>query len=233
MRLTAFAAAWIMSLCLLSFPAASAQTIPTRTLSVIGTGEVHVVPDTAIVTVGVASDADTASAALRTSSAAISKMLDSIHSSGIDAKDVKTSSLSLEPRYYHPRSSGPDRSRVIGYTAINNLTIRVRDLTKLGNLLDSATAAGANRIEGIRFLVAHQQGLLDQARKQAIKNAKDKADLYAREAGFSLGRIQSLTEEGVSGPIAPMAMARISSVPIQSGEVTLSARVHVVWEITY
>jgi hypothetical protein len=111
----------------------------------------------------------------------------------------------------------------------------VRDPAKLGDLLDKITAAGANRIDGIEFVVSNQEARLDEARRMAVADAKDKADLYARAAGFTLGKVMNLTEESTPSP-RPMARAMSSAsgaapVPVEAGEMTLSVRVRVVWSL--
>jgi uncharacterized protein YggE len=224
----------------LAHSSASAQTVPAqaapaRTLNIVGTAEVHAVPDAALVAIGVVTESDTAAAALKANSAAVTKVLDAIRSFGVEAKDLQTRGLSLEARYYRPDKPSPtDRPRIIGYTAADEVTVRARDLVKLGDLLDKVTVAGANRIDGIEFVVSNQEGLLDEARRKAVADAKDKADLYAGAAGFALGKVMSLTEESVPSP-RPMARAMVASeaapVPVAAGEVTLSVRVRVVWSL--
>jgi len=117
------------------------------------------------------------------------------------------------------------------------VALRVRDLAKLGDLLDKVTVAGANRIDGIDFIVSNQEALLDEARRKAVADAKDKADLYARAAGFTLGKVINLVEEGTPSP-RPMARAAApglamaaTPVPVEAGEMTLSMRVRVVWSL--
>jgi uncharacterized protein YggE len=217
----------------LSISPASAQTAPARTLTIAGTAETHAVPDAALVSTGVVTEGETAAAALKANSAALVKVIDAIRAVGVEPKDMQTSGLSLEARYYRPdKPSATDRPRIIGYTAANEVTLRVR---KLGDLLDKVTVAGANRIDGIVFIVSNQEGLLDEARRKAVADAKDKADLYAQAAGFTLGKVMSLTEESVPSP-RPMARAMAVSgaavpVPVEAGEMTLSVRVRVVWSL--
>ncbi|MEA3067488.1 MAG: uncharacterized protein QOK41_895 [Sphingomonadales bacterium] len=228
----ALTAALIVSV--LSISPASAQTAPARTLNIAGNAEVHAVPDAALVSTGVVSESETAAAALKANSAALAKVIDAIRASGVEPKDLQTSGLSLEPRYYRPdKPSATDRPRIIGYTAANEVTLRVRDLGKLGDLLDKVTVAGANRIDGIGFIVSNQESLLDEARRKAVADAKDKADLYARAAGFTLGKVMSLTEESVPSPrpMVARAMAASAPVPVEAGEMTLSVRVRVVWSL--
>lgn len=210
-----------------------------RTLSIEGTAELHVAPDTALVAAGVVAEADTAAAALTANSAALAKAIEAIRGFGIESKDLQTAGLSLTPRYYRPDKPTPnDRPRIIGYTASNEVTARVHDLGKLGDLLDKITLAGINRIDGISFVVSNQDRLLDEARQNAVADAKRKADLYATSGGFALGRIMTLTEESAPTirPVmlraaAPMAAPPPVAVPVEAGEATLSVRVHVVWSL--
>jgi uncharacterized protein YggE len=215
---------------------ASAQTASARTLNIAGSGEVHAAPDAALISTGVVTEGDTAAAALRANSAAVAKVVDAIRSFGVEAKDVQTIGLSLEPRYYRPdKPSTTDKPHIIGYTAANAITVRVRDLGKLGDLIDKVAVAGANRIDGIQFIVSNQEGLLDEARRKAVTDAKDKADLYARAAGFTLGKVMSLTEESGSPVPRPLgraaAMSAAAPVPVEAGEMTLSVRVRLVWSL--
>jgi uncharacterized protein YggE len=224
---------------LLPLSPAGAQTPPARTLSLAGNGEVHAVPDAALVSAGVVSEGDTAAAALKANSTALAKVVEVIHAAGVEGKDMQTSGLSLQARYYRPDKPSPtDRPRIIGYTAVNQVALRVRDLAKLGDLLDKVTIAGANRVDGIDFIVTNQEALLDEARRKAVADARDKADLYARTAGFMLGKVMSLLEESTPSP-RPMARAAPSGyasmaaapVPVEAGEMTLSMRVRVVWSL--
>lgn len=226
----------VLSLNVLPALAQAPSAPPARTLSVDGSAEMHIAPDTALVTTGVTTEGDTAAAALVANSAALAKVIAAIRAFGVEPKDLQTSTLSLTPRYYRPeKPTAADRPRIIGYTASNEVTARVHDLDKLGDLLDKVTLAGANRIDGIAFAVANQEGLLDEARRKAVADAKRKADLYAAAGGFTLGRIMTLSEE--SAPSFRPLMARAApapaavAVPVEAGEATLSVRVHVVWSL--
>ncbi|HEY4405031.1 MAG TPA: SIMPL domain-containing protein [Xanthobacteraceae bacterium] len=221
---------------LFSIAPVAAQTVPPRTLNIAGNAEVHAVPDAALVSTGVVTEGETAAAALKANSAALAKVVEAIRSSGVESKDLQTSGLSLQARTYRPeKPTANDRPRIVGYTAANQVTLRVRDPAKLGDLLDKITAAGANRIDGIEFVVSNQEARLDEARRMAVADAKDKADLYARAAGFTLGKVMNLTEESTPSP-RPMARAMSSAsgaapVPVEAGEMTLSVRVRVVWSL--
>jgi hypothetical protein len=228
----------LLSALFLAHSPASAQTAPApspRTLNIVGNAELHAAPDAAVVMIGVLTESDTAAAALKANSTTLAKVVEAIRSFGVEAKDLQTSGLSLAPRYQVDKLSSDDRQRIIGYTAVNEISVRVRDLAKVGDLLDKVAAAGANRIDGIEFIISNQEILLDDARQKAVADAKAKAELYARAAGFTLGKVMSLTEEAVPSP-RPMGRAMAVSaatapVPVEAGEMTLSVRVRVVWSL--
>jgi uncharacterized protein YggE len=225
------ALAVVLSLCVAPV---AAQTVPARTLSIAGNAEVHAVPDVALVSTGVVTEGETAAAALKANSAALTKVVDAIRSSGVEGRDLQTSGLSLQAHTYRPeKPSATDRPRIVGYTAANEVTLRVRDLAKLGDLLDKVTTAGANRIDGIEFVVSNQEALLDEARRKAVADAKDKADLYAQAAGFTLGKVMNLAEESMPSPrpLARAMSAVATPVPVEAGEMTLSVRVRLVWSL--
>jgi uncharacterized protein YggE len=220
----------------LSISPLSAQTVPARTLTIAGSADVHAAADAALISAGVVTESDTAAAALKANSAALAKVVDAIRSFGVEAKDLQTAGLSLEARTYRPdKPSATDKPRIIGYTAVNQVTVRVRDLGKLGDLLDKVAVAGANRIDGIQFIISNQEGLLDEARRKAVADAKAKADLYAQAAGVTLGKVMSLAEESGSPVPRPMGRAMTMSagapVPVEAGEMTLSVRVRLIWSL--
>ena len=234
-----FALATLLTLAL-SPAAAQTQspTPPARTLTLTGSAELHVAPDAALISMGVVTESASAATALKDNSAALAKVVDVVRAAGVEAKDMQTRGLSLEPRYDNlNKPSSGDRPRIVGYSAVNLVTLRVRDLSKIGDLLDKIATAGANRIDSISFVISNQDKLLDEARQQAMANAKEKADLYARAGGFALGKIMSLEEEGAGpGPRPVMLMARAapaapSPVPVEAGETTLTLRVHVTWSL--
>jgi hypothetical protein len=207
---------------------ALAQAEPTPAISVSGEGTVSVAPDLAQIDAGVASDAKTAKEAAEANNAAMGKVLTALKGAGIEEKDFQTSRLSLQPQY-DPNKSGT--ARLTGFQATNQVTVRIRDIDKLPTVLDRAIGAGANEMSGIEFVVSEQSKLLDQARDDAITDARRKAELYAKAAGAKLGRVVSITEEGSSPPPRPMQAMRASAVPVAPGEQTLRAVVTVSYEL--
>jgi uncharacterized protein YggE len=221
---TAFAAG-----ALLAAPAL-AQTTPPPMISVTGEATVSVPPDLAEVDGGVTTDAKTAREASEANNAAMGKVLLALKGAGIDEKDFQTSRLSLQPQSA-PGRSGP--SAIVGYRASNRVTIRLRDVTKVANVIDTLVGAGANDIGGINFMVSQASKLLDDAREQAITDARRKAEIYAKAAGVTLGAPLSITEGGSPGPMPfrKMAAGMAAAAPVAQGEETLAVTVSVSWAI--
>jgi uncharacterized protein YggE len=215
---------------LLAAPAL-AQTVPPPAISVTGEATVQVAPDQAQIDGGVANDAKTAREASDANNAAMGKVLLALKGAGIDEKDFQTSRLSLQPQYA-PNRSGP--SPIVGYRAANRVTIRVRDVSKVANMIDVLVGAGANEIGGINFMVSQASNLLDEARERAISDARRKAQIYARAAGVTLGEPISISEVGSPTPVFRGKVAggmAASAAPIAQGEETLSVTVNVSWAI--
>ena len=125
-------------------------------------------------------------------------------------------------------------SAVTGYRASNRVTIRVRDVTKVANVIDVLVGAGANEIGGINFMVSQASKLLDEAREKAIADARRKAEIYAKAAGVTLGAPLSISEEGSAPPMpyrGKMAAGMAAAAPVAQGEETLSVTVSVSWAI--
>jgi uncharacterized protein YggE len=222
-------AAAIIAGTLLAAPAL-AQTMPPAVISVTGEATVSVAPDLAQIDGGVTSEAKTAREASDANNAAMGRVLLALKGAGIEEKDFQTSRLSLQPQSA-PNRTGP--SAIVGYRASNRVTIRLRDVTKVANVIDTLVGAGANDIGGINFMVSAASKLLDEAREQAIADARRKAEIYAKAAGVTLGAALSISEEGAPGPMPyrKMAAGMAASAPVAQGEETLRVTVSVSWAI--
>ncbi len=211
-------------------PPALAETVPPPMITVSGEATVSVAPDLAQIDAGVTSDAKTAREASEANNAAMGKVLLALKGAGIAEKDYQTSRLSLQPQY-PPNRSGP--SPIVGYHASNRVTVRLRDVAKLASVIDTLVGAGANDIGGIGFSVSNASKLLDEAREQAVADARRKAEVYAKAAGVTLGAPLSISEEGAPGPIPYRRMAAGMAVaaPVAPGEETLHVTVSVSWAI--
>ena len=226
---TALAAAVALAGALLTAPVL-AQVIPPAAISATGEATVSVPPDLAQIDGGVTSEAKTAREASEANNAAMGKVLQALKGAGIEEKDVQTSRLSLQPQSA-PNRSGP--SAISGYRASNRVTIRVRDVAKVANVIDTLVGAGANEIGGINFVVSQASKLLDEARERAVADARRKAEIYAKAAGVTLGAPLSISEAGAPGPILyrKMAAGMAASAPVAQGEETLSVTLSVSWAI--
>ncbi|HXO70033.1 MAG TPA: SIMPL domain-containing protein, partial [Bradyrhizobium sp.] len=168
---------------LLSVPAL-AEDAPVATISVSGEAQMSVAPDLAQIDAGVSTEAKTAREASEANNTTMGKVLLALKGAGIDEKDFQTSRLSLQPQYA-PNRNGPNA--IVGYQASNRVTIKLRDVTKVASTIDTLVGAGANNIGGINFMVSAASKLLDDAREQAIADARRKAEIYAKAAGVTLG----------------------------------------------
>jgi uncharacterized protein len=200
-------------------------------ISVTGEAQISVAPDIAFVDAGVATDAKTAREASEANNTAMTRVFAALKAANIDARDVQTSRLSLQPQYA-PNRAGP--SPVVGYRASNRVTVRIHDVSKVAGVIDTLVGAGANDIGNVAFEVSQASKLLDEAREKAVADARRKAEIYARAAGVTLGAPLSISEGG--GP-QPMFRAKVMAgmaaapTPIAQGEETLSISVSVTWAI--
>ena len=161
--------------------AADGDKTAERSVSVSASGSVSAVPDIATISAGVITEADTARDALSRNNTTMAKLIDGLKAAGIAAKDIQTSSLNVAPRYVQAKDGRP--STVSGYSVSNQVRVTVRDIKKLGDILDQAITLGANQMHGIAFEVSNAETLKDEARKIAMENARRRAQLYATAAG--------------------------------------------------
>ncbi|WP_422377544.1 SIMPL domain-containing protein [Roseibium sp.] len=206
------------------------------TITMEGRGSVAVAPDMAVISTSVVTTGEDAADALSGNSAAIAKVIDAIKANGIEAKDIQTTGFGIYPRYDHSKSSDrqPD---IVGYEIRNGVEVKIRDLTKLGDLLTLVVNSGANAVDGIRFEVSDPAEKLDEARKKAVDAARHKAEVFAAAAGAELGGILTITETGVQMPrpvmmrAESMMLAKGSPVPVEAGEETIAANVTISWSL--
>jgi uncharacterized protein YggE len=223
-------AAAVIAGALLATPALAQTVVPPSVISVTGEATVSVPPDQAQIDGGVTSEAKTAREASDANNTAMGKVLLALKGAGIEERDVQTSRLSLQPQSA-PNRPGP--SAIVSYRASNRVPVRLRDVTKVANVIDTLVGAGANEIGGINFVVSQASKLLDEAREQAIADARRKAEIYAKAAGVTLGAPLSISEQGFPGPIPfrKMAVGMAASTPVAQGEETLAVTVSVSWAI--
>ena len=213
---------------------APSDTAPEHTIAVTGSGKVTVTPNMATIALGVAVQKPTAKAARESAAASMTKIVAALKALGIDDKDIATATVSLGPVYAYPNNSSPT---VTGYQLSNSVTVKVRDLAKLSDVLDNGVAAGATTVDGVSFDVADRSAAEAQARDAAVKDAKAKADTYAKGLGVAITGVASVTENvttpiwygGVYNSLAGAATdkAATPSTPVLPGSTDVTIQVQV------
>lgn len=208
------------------------------TVVVSGEGHSAIAPDMAIITLSVVKDAKTAREALDANNADMAAVLKALKEDGIEARDLQTSGFTINPQYSYPSSNdGQNRPpELVGYQVVNGLSIRVRDLSKLGEIIDKSVTLGVNQGGSIQFTNDKPDAAITEARKAAVVDAKAKAETLTEAAGVKLGRVIEISE--VVGRPQPMVMARASmkefagdAVPVEGGENSYAVTVTVTFGI--
>jgi len=236
----------------------SAQTVattpvpvmaPNQTLlNVTANGQSRRRPDLAVFSAGVVTHGKNAGEAMAANAKRMEQVIAALRRAGIADRDIQTSALSLQPQYYNPerermlierraRETGttppetePQAPRIIGYEARNQVTVRVRKLDQMGRIIDTLAEAGANQIDGPSFTLDEPEAATDEARTEAMRVARQRAELYARAAGLRVARIVSISESGGYYPVAQEIVvtgARVGAPPppppspVLPGEVAL------------
>ena len=234
----------LLAVALLAAAGCNRQSSPAQSASSGGTlvtvsaqAEARQAPDMAMLSTGVVSLAPDANSAIRRNAEQMARVVASIKAAGIAAKDVQTSGVSLNPDYAYVANRPP---RIKGYYASNTVNVTVRDIGRLGGILDALVATGANQINGPMFDIEDKDAVLDKAREKALAKARARADAYAKRLGLRVTRIVSIDETGGRGVPQPMlgrgaiveqAAAADASAPIAPGENVLSVTLDVVYEL--
>jgi uncharacterized protein YggE len=212
---------------------AEVRAIGGTRLDVAATGEVARVPDIARINAGVVTQAPTATDAIRQNAARMEAVRAALRRAGIAERDIQTSTINLQPSYRYAENQPP---QLVGYQAVNEVTIKFRDIGDTGRILDALVAEGANQINGPMLAIDQPETALDEARTRALANARARAELYARALGMRVARVLSVSETGqVFPPPRPVAMMRDmaaqANTEIAPGEQTLSVTLTVSFEL--
>lgn len=213
-------------------PAAGQPVAGTR-LDVVATGEVTRVPDIVRINAGVVTQAQTAGEAIRQNATRMAAVRAALTRAGIEARDIQTSNVSLQPDYRYAENQPP---QLVGYRAANEVNVRFRDIAQSGRILDALVAEGANQINGPNLGIERPEAALDEARTAAIATARARADLYARTLGMRVVRILSVSEPGaVQMPPVPVLRMQAANAEaatdIAPGEQVLSVSLTVSFEL--
>ncbi len=204
-------------------------------LQVSAQGEVRRAPDVAEIGVGVVTQAADAKAALAANAVQMNRVVAAVRRAGIDDKDVQTSGVNLQPQYQYGENQPP---KLNGFQAQNRVSVKVRDIGDVGEVLDALVAQGANQIDGPSFTLDKPEIALDEARRAALAKAQARAKMYADAIGLKVARIVSIDESGAGfQPPRPMLMAKAemtmdsSTTPVMPGEQTHAVSLNVVFEL--
>jgi uncharacterized protein YggE len=222
-----------------SHPASAQDATPaagssTATVSVSGVGIAIVTPDTASVQLGVTVTEDTLAEAQATASTQMEAIIDALKAAGVADKDIQTSTYYVSVLQNYDSNGNP--SEVTSFQVQNQVNVVIRDISKVGDVLDGAVAAGANTIYGVNFYVDDSTAAASEARALAIQDAHQRAQELAEAAGMTLGPVVSITEGASYGPIygrggGGMAAEAAASTPIQAGTSTVQVDVTVVYQL--
>lgn len=209
-----------------------------RTIAVSGTGTATLAPDLATFSAGVTETNANVTDAQNSVNTKANAIIDALRQRGVDVdKDVKTTGYSVQPQYNYPSNSAPV---LTGYRVTSTVTVMVRDIKKVGELLDAVTKAGANQVGSVSFGLSDPEGASRAAREQAVQNARGKADTLAKATGVGVGMVMTIEDQSVTpapprpaAAAAPAAGAAATAAPppIQPGETTITVTVRVTWAI--
>ena len=210
------------------------QSIAGTRLDVTATGEVTRVPDVAIISTGVVTKSPTASGAIQQAATRMARVRAALKGAGVEDRDIQTSNLSLNPEYRYDNNQPP---KLTGYQASNTVTVRFRDIASSGKIIDALVAEGANQINGPTLTIDKPEAALDEARAQAIRIGRARAELYARSMGLRVVRVVAVSESGGSYPVPPPmpvmmeARAQMASSKIDPGEQKLQVNLAMTFEL--
>lgn len=218
---------------------ADAQTIVTQPpiagtrLEISVRGEVRRVPDIAVISAGVVTQAVDAGQAMRDNAARMVRVLASLRKAGVAERDISTTAVNLAPQYRYNNNQPPV---ITGYQANNQVTVQFRDVAKSGAILDALVKEGSNEISGPNLMIDKPEAAQDEARIAAMTAARSRAELYASATGLKVKRIISISEsEAEGGRPIPMTMMKASreaaDTPIVPGEQSVAMNVSVVFEL--
>lgn len=199
------------------------------------------VPDLAVFSAGVTTQARTAAAALSENADRMNAVIAALKASGIAERDIQTSNLSVNPVYGQPRADANGNVSgdpvIIGYQATNQVEVKQRKIGNYGKTIDTLVNAGANQVSGPSFQLDNPDAASDEARIEAMKKARARAELYAKAAGLTVKRILTISESGGYAPQPMVMYARAEAMmakapsPVAAGEVQVGANVTVTFEL--
>ena len=217
-------------------PMPTAPMVMPTTITLTASGSVSAAPDKATISFGVVTQGKTASDAMKANNVRMNQVMAALKAAGIDAKDIQTSSLNLNPQYTYVDNQPP---KLNGYQAQDQVSVRVNDLSKTGPVIDAVIAAGVNQVDSIDFGLKNDGAATDQARQQAVTTLMQRAQLYATAFGLKVKRVVTISEGGpaIQAP-RPMMFAKSGvggvmddATPVANGQLELSVDVTATFEL--
>lgn len=189
-------------------------------------------PDMATINLGVTTEGQTAQAALQENARRMTALTQALRRAGVAERDIQTSNVSVYPQQQYVEGQQP---RITGYQANNSVTAKIRNINNTGRVIDAAVGAGGNTVNGVSFSYQDPDAQLDAARRDAIQEARRRAELYASALGMHVTRVVAVQEGGVYSPPVPMPMERMAaqdaSTPIAPGQIETRVSVNVTFEL--
>lgn len=238
---SAFAAVLPAALLLAASPALAqpGAEFAATTLSLSAIGDVKTSPDRANLNLGVSVEAPTAAEAMRQNATQMTAVIAALKARGVQDRSLRTQGLNLQAQYVYNQNQPP---RLTGYHATNMVSVTLDEMDKVGALLDAAVTAGANQVNGVSFSLRNADAAEDQARAEAIKALKAKAELYAQANGLRVARLVRMSEGAGAPAVQPFGVqevvvtgARIGAAqlpPVSAGEMDVRVQVNAVYELS-
>jgi len=224
-----------LAACVAAYPAAtSAVNSNPRTVSASGTGAAYLVPDLAYINIGVQSRAEEVGLALRENNSQAQSISQVLTELGVDKKDIQTSAFNVYPQPQYGPNGEITRT---DYVVDNVVVVTIRDLSRLGEMLDAAVKAGANNINSISFDVTDKKTALAEARKTAIDDARSTAEQIASAAGVQLGDIISVSTYTSGSPVpvyegkGGAGMMSVAEAPVSAGQLVITVNADITYSI--
>ena len=216
-------------------PTFAASIAPPRTLTVSGHGAVNAAPDSALVSAGVTTQAETAAKALADNASAMNRVFGALKSAGVQDRNIQTSNFSVSPQFTPYNANNSNVQKIVGYLVTNQVNVTLDHIANTGPIVDALVSAGANQMNGISFTIHDPKPLLAQARAAAVDDAIGRAQTLAKAAHVTLGPILSIGEIMPNEGPRPLFAAKVAgpreATPIATGEETVAADVSLVWQI--
>jgi len=221
---------------------AKGNNVPNE-ITVSGEGKAYVKPDIALVKLGLTNEAAKSEDAVSENNTKMNEIIKQVKALGIEEKDIVTTNYNLAPKYNYDNG----KSSIDGYTLSQEINLKIRDFGKVGDVIKTATALGANTVNQVQFTLENPDQAKNEAMKQAIEKAKAKAETMSQSSGLKLGKIINVYEQGTSGVTTPqraysvseksldastgMGGSNVASPDIQSGEQEVTVNMSIVYRI--